>query len=168
MKHSCIWNACQGEKRQPLMNKQKKEVVGSFMRTATGELQRARDSYLQNDCAESVGASQRCVEYSVKAVLYSLGIRYSRGHGWDREQFAYVAKRIRQDAALPPRLQEHGLDCVTLARLLLLVRSWSQFYLPLKYASDYKQLPPSEDLLKQQEAELALSHAEECYRAVKD
>lgn len=42
---------------------------------------------------------------------------------------------------------------------------WAQFYITAKYGFEAEHLASARDLFNKEEAELALRHADECYRA---
>ena len=42
---------------------------------------------------------------------------------------------------------------------------WGQFYLTAKYGFEAEYLASAQELFKAEEAQLAVRHAEECYRA---
>jgi hypothetical protein len=56
-------------------------------------------------------------------------------------------------------------DMHNFPRLLLTTKFWSQFYTTAKYGNQKLGIGP-EILFKEQEAKLALQHADECYYAV--
>ena len=147
------------------MDKRRKRFIKGWMNRAADQLERARDHLnAPMEFSECVQACQQCIELSVKSILFALKIEYSRGHGWDRQQFSSLAKRIRH-AEFIGNVIAHNLDPIRLPRLLLLARFWAQFYLPAKYEFEIGHLPPTETLLDREEAALALRHAEECYCA---
>ncbi len=74
-----------------------------------------------------------------------------------------MAEQIRK-RGLISRLAVHHLDFIRLPRLLLLANFWGQFYLNAKYGFEAGFLAPAADLFAKEDADLAISHAEECHR----
>lgn len=113
-------------------------------------------------------ASQECIELSVKSILSLFNIKYPPSHGWnqDKRQFAEIAKQICERGLLE-RIAAYYLDtAVPLPRLLFLMNFWAQFYITAKYGFEAEDLASAKDLIRREEAELAVKHADECYRAV--
>jgi len=144
-------------------------MLEGWIDKANHQLQAAKD-HLKSSYrySESVEASQECVELAVKSVLCFLGIEYSLSHGWNKEEFSRIAKQI-QDKRLLDKIKEQNLyHSSRLPRLLLLANFWAHFYLSAKYGFEAGYLAPAQDLFGRQEAELAVQHAEECYRAASE
>lgn len=144
----------------------KRRIVEGWIDKGGNQLQVARDhlkSYYRY--SEAVQASQECVELSVKAVLSLLGVEYASSHGWDKAQFSTIAEQIHA-RKLVERLTAKNLShTIRLPRLLLLANFWNHFYLPAKYGFEAGYLAPPQELFDKQDAELAVQHAEECWRA---
>lgn len=143
-------------------------MMEGWIDKASNQLQAAKE-HLKSSTrySEAIEASQECIELSVKSVLSLLDIKYSSSHGWeqDKKQFAAIVKQI-QERQLLERLATQYLDhIVCLPRLLFLANFWAQFYLPAKYGFEAGYLAPAQDLFDKKEADLAVQHAEECYRA---
>lgn len=149
------------------MNKSKRKMIEGWIDKASIQLQTAKNhlkSYYRY--SESIEASQECVELSVKSILSMLNIEFPLNHGWNRKELSDIAKQIQKRRILE-KLTTQNLDfSLCLPRLLFLVNFWAQFYLTAKYGFETEHLAPAQDLFKKQEAELAVKHAEECYRAV--
>lgn len=148
-----------------LMNKGQRRIVEGWIDKARNHLQTAKDllqSYTKY--SESIEASQECIELSVKSVLSFLNIEYLPRHGWNKEEFSSIAKKIQEKQILD-RLAAQYLDQIRLPRLLFLANFWAQFYLPAKYGFEAAYLAPPQALFDKEEAELAIRHAEECLRA---
>ena len=144
----------------------KRKLIEGWIDKAGNHLQSGR-SYLKSPhlVSESVQASQESVELSVKSILAFLNVEYPPSHGWDRDQFSKIARQVR-DKHIIERLRVQNLDyTVRVPRLLLFANFWAQFYLPAKYGFGAGYLAPPQDLFEKQEAELAVQHAEECWRA---
>jgi len=142
-------------------------MIEGWIDKAGNQLQAAKyhlKSYYR--CSESIEASQECVELSVKSILSLLEIEYHLSHGWNREQFSSIAEQIQKKQLLEKLTAQNLYNSSRLPRLLLLANFWAQFYLPAKYGFEAGYLAPAQDLFTKQEAELAVQHAEECYRAV--
>ena len=117
--------------------------------------------------SEAIETAQECVELSVKSILSLLDIKYSRSHDWapDRKEFTGIAQQI-QERKLLDKLAEQYLDhTIRLPRLLFLMNFWAQFYITAKYGFEAEYLASAHDLFNKEEAELAVQHADECYRA---
>jgi len=151
------------------MDKNRRKMIEGWIDKAGNQLQAAKEhlkSYYR--CSESIETSQECVELSVKSILSLLEIEYSLSHGWNREEFSRIAKQI-QERQLLDKLKVQNLSYNSrLPRLLLLANFWAQFYLPAKYGFEAGYLAPAQDLFEKQEAELAVRHAEESYRAASE
>lgn len=153
------------------MNKNKRKMIEGWIDKASNQLQVAKD-HLKSSFrySEAIEASQECIELSVKAVLLLLNIKYAPSHGWEesKKQFADIAKQII-DGNIQEKLVAHYLHhSIRLPRLILLVNFWSLLYLPAKYGFTAEYLSPARDLFDKKEAELAIKHAEECYRAASE
>lgn len=150
------------------MNKTKRKTIEGWIDKASKQLQVARQhSKSFNQYSEAIEAAQECVELSVKSILSFLDIKYSRSHEWapDKKEFAAIAQQI-QDRQLLDKLAKQYLDhIVCLPRLLFLMNFWAQFYLTAKYGFEAEHLASARDLFNKDEAELAVQHADECYRA---
>lgn len=148
------------------MDKSKRKMIEGWIDKASNQMQVAREhlkSYTRY--SESIQASQECIELSVKSILSLLNIEYTPSHGWSKEQFSKIAEQI-QERHLLDRLAAQKLNyIIRLPRLLLLANFWAQFYLPAKYGFEAGYLAPAQDLFTKEEADLAVQHAEECYRA---
>lgn len=150
------------------MDESKRRMLEGWIDKASNQLQVAREhlkSYTRY--SEAIEASQECIELSIKAILSLLNIKYPRKHKWNREEFSSIATQI-QKRQLLGRLAAHNLAHIRLPRLLFLANFWAEFYLPAKYGLDYNHLAPARDLFDMKEAELAVQHAEECYRAASE
>ncbi|MCL4458763.1 MAG: HEPN domain-containing protein [Chloroflexi bacterium] len=146
------------------MDKSKRRMIEGWIDKASTQLRAAKEhlkSYTRY--SESIQASQECIELSVKSTLSLLDVEYPPSHGWNREQFTGIAKQI-QERRLLDRLAAQNLGYIRLPRLLFLANFWAQFYLPAKYGFEVEYLAPAQDLFDKNEADLAVQHAEECYR----
>jgi len=146
----------------------KRKTIEGWISKASNQLEVARshrDSYYRP--SEAIEAAQECVELSVKSVLSLLEIKYSRSHEWapDKKELAGIAQQI-QDRQLLEKIANQHLDyAIPLPRLLFLMNFWAQFYITAKYGFEVEYLSSAHDLFKKEEAELAVQHADECYRA---
>jgi HEPN domain-containing protein len=135
------------------------DQVGTHLSTAK---ERVKSHYT---IPEAVQAAQTCVELSVKAVLAFLDIDFPKVHGWGEKQMQALAASIRK-RGLVEKLAETPLNyTVNLPRLIMLMNFWGEFYLLAKYGMEAGSLATPKDLVKREEAELAIQHAEECERA---
>jgi HEPN domain-containing protein len=150
------------------MDNSKRKKIEGLIDKASKHLQIAKqhlDSSVRY--SEAVEDSQECIELSVKSVLSLLDINYSPIHGWEQnsKKFAAIAKQI-QDQQLLERLSSQNLDfIIRLPRLLFLMNFWAQLYLTAKYGFEAENLASARDLFQREDAELAVSHAGECFRA---
>lgn len=142
----------------------KRKTLEGWVEKAWSQLQAANDA-LKTRCraSDSIQASQQCVELSVKAILAYLGVEYPRAHGWDKDQFAKIARQI-QERRLLEKLAAENVH-IRLPRLLFLANFWDQFYLQAKYGLEAGYLAPAQELFDNEDAELAARHAQECIAA---
>jgi len=150
------------------MAKGERKTIEGWIDKAGHQLRAAQDhlkSYYRY--SEAIEAAQECVELSVKSVLSLLGVEYKLKHKWDRDEFGDIAKQIKEGELLGRLAGENLYHCSRLPRLLLLANLWGHFYLPAKYGFA-EQLASAQDLFERREAELAVEHAGECYRAASE
>lgn len=130
-------------------------LAQGFLDRAYNKLDESRRQLEAWHYAESVSASQECIELSMKASFLLLEGGYRKTHEFSQEQFEQILTRVPQD------LQYHDF-----ARLYLLHRFWAGFYTAAKYG--YEKLGiPAKDLFEKDEAALATRHAEKWYYAAK-
>jgi HEPN domain-containing protein len=149
------------------MNKTKRKTIEGWIDKASNQLLAAREHLKSFRYSEAIEAAQECVELSVKSILSLLDIKYSRSHEWapDRKEFASIAQQI-QACQLLDKLAKQYLDhTIRLPRLLFLMNFWAQFYITAKYGFEAEHLASARDLFNKEETELAVQHADECYRA---
>lgn len=151
------------------MNKNKRKMVEGWIDKASNQLQAAR-GHLKSPFhySEAIEASQECIELSVKSILLFLNIKYAPSHGWEesKKQFADIAKQIISRNIQEKLEAQYLHHSIRLPRLILLVNFWSLLYLSAKYGFTAEYLSSARDLFDKKEAELAVEHADECYRAV--
>lgn len=104
--------------------------------------------------AESVAASQRCIELSLKSMFALLGVKFDKEHEINQEDFKQLMQAFPEDL-------EYESRC--LPRLLLLGQFWAKFRSVAEYGFETLGVPQGK-LFEKAEAELALEHAGECYR----
>lgn len=150
------------------MDKTTRKTIEGWIDKASSQLQVAREhSKSFNRYSEAIEGAQECVELSVKSILSLLDIKYSRSPEWrpEKKEFAAIAQQI-QERQLLDKLVKQQLDhTVRLPRLLFLMNFWAQFYITAKYGFEAEHLASARDLFNKEEAELAVKHADECYRA---
>ena len=149
------------------MNKAKHKTIEGWIDKASNQLLAAREHLKSYRYSEAIEGAQECVELSVKSILSLLDITYSRSHEWipDKKEFAGIAQQI-QERHLLDKLSKQYLDhMIRLPRLLFLMNFWAQFYITAKYGFEAEHLASARDLFDKEEAELAVQHADECYRA---
>jgi len=128
-------------------------MAESFLKRASNKLNEARSSLENHYYAESVSASQECIELSVKAIFLLLQEEYPKRHEFEEEEFEAILKKI------PEKLKYLGFP-----KLYLYSKFWSTFYTVAKYGLEKIGVGP-EKLFEKEEAELALKHADKCYYA---
>lgn len=128
-------------------------MAESFLKRAWNKLDEANRELSNWHYAESISASQECIEMSLKATFLLLTESYPKKHEFKDEEFEPLLDKVPQD------LQYHNFP-----RLYLLHRLWSGFYTVAKYGYDKFATGP-EKLFQRDEAELAIKHAGDCKRA---
>ncbi|MEE9175839.1 MAG: HEPN domain-containing protein [Thermodesulfobacteriota bacterium] len=130
------------------------EQAQSYLRRANNKLDEARNQLQQKfNYAESVSASQECIELSIKAVFLILGEDFPKTHNFKEQDFIKLLSKVPKD-----------LQFYNFARLYLLSEFWSSFYTTAKYGLEKLEVG-ADKLFTDKEANLALKHAEECYYA---
>lgn len=150
------------------MDKSKRRMIEGWIDKASNQLHVAKEhlkSYTRH--SEAIEASQECIELSVKSILSMLDIKYPRKHWWDqgKQDFNDIARQIQQRHIQDTLAAQHLDHVVRLPRLLFMVNFWAQFYMVAKYGFEVGYLASARDLFGEAEADLAVQHAEECYRA---
>jgi len=99
--------------------------------------------------------------------LSLLEIRYPKAHEWPPwdDRFRDIARQIHEASLLEQLASQDLASVVPLPRLLLLMNLWGRLYLPAKYGFEAEHLASAQEIFKQEEATLAVRHADECYRA---
>ncbi len=146
------------------MDKSKRHIIEGWIDKASNRLSTAKEHV--KGCvhySDAVQDAQVCVELSVKAILALLDVEFPKAHGWDKEKLAKIAEQI-QKIRLLDKLAEKYLH-MGLPRLIFLANFWDQFYLTAKYGMEAGYLASAQDLFGRAEAELAVSHAQECHAA---
>lgn len=130
------------------------EQAQSYLRRVNNKLDEARNQLQQKfNYAESVSASQECIELSIKAVFLILGEEFPKKHEFKEEDFIKLLDKIPKE-----------LEYYNFPRLYLLSKFWSNFYTVAKYGLEKLEVG-TDKLFTDKEANLALKHAEECYFA---
>jgi HEPN domain-containing protein len=114
-----------------------------------GEAERLKDSAP----AESVAASQRCIELSAKSMFAILGAEFDKEHGIKQQDFSQLMGKVPEN-----------LEYLRFPRLLLLEQFWAKFRSVAEYGFEILGVPQGK-LFGKEEAELALKHAGECHWA---
>lgn len=76
------------------------QMAESFLRRAFNNLSEAKSSLENHHYAESVSASQECIELSVKAIFLLLQEEYPRKHEFKEEEFEAILKRSRRNLSI--------------------------------------------------------------------
>lgn len=131
------------------------KLANDYLRRADSKLEEAK-KYLNEGYKHplSISASQEVTEFSIKAVLILMLGRYPKTHEFADEK---IKKLMQETSEL---MLEHYPLCPFNKRVFILPMFWSKFYQTVKYGDDI--LGTSDSLFGRKEAELALSHAEEC------
>ena len=139
------------------MDKRSRNMAEGFLDRARNKLDEAKEQLKKgwSHYAESISASQECIELSIKASFLVLQDKYPKKHEFTQKEFEEILPRAPADLA-------H----YNFPRLYLLHQFWSRFYTVAKYG--YEKLGvPAKDLFRKEEAELAVHHAEEWYYAAR-
>ena len=129
------------------------DMAESFLKRAWNKKDEAKRELERRHYAESISASQECIELSMKTVFLLLTESYPKRHEFKDEEFEPLLNKIPED-----------LQYFNFPRLYLLHKLWSGFYTVAKYGYDKFGTGP-EKLFQREEAELAIRHAENCKRA---
>jgi HEPN domain-containing protein len=76
------------------------QTAESFLKRAFNKLNEARSSLENHYYAESVSASQECIELSVKAIFLLLQEEYPKRHEFKEEEFEAILKRSRRSLSI--------------------------------------------------------------------
>jgi len=76
------------------------QMAESFLKRAFNKLNEAKSSLENHHYAESVSASQECIELSVKAIFLLLQEEYPRKHEFKEEEFKKILKRSRRNLSI--------------------------------------------------------------------
>lgn len=128
-------------------------MAESFLRRAYNKLDEARDHLSKFNYPESISASQECIELSIKSIFLLLQKQYPKTHEFSDDEFAKLLERIPK-----------GVEWRNFPRLFLISKFWSSFYTVAKYGYEKFAVGP-EKLFKDDEAKLAIKHADDCYYA---
>jgi HEPN domain-containing protein len=137
------------------MEKEEKfiEFAHSYKNRASVKRDEAKNHKVNWHYPESISASQECMEFSLKAIFYYFDISPRKEHEFSDEEFENLIKKIPKD-----------LEYLNFPRLLAISQFWGRFHIVAKYGKEKLGIGP-EKIFKEKEAELALSHAEECLYA---
>lgn len=138
-----------------MVNRKSLEMAESFARRASNKEMEARENLKKFNIPESISASQECIELSMKAIFLLLTDSYPKKHDFTDDDYVHVLSKVPKQA-----------ENLNFARLFILSKFWSNFYSAAKYGNEKFGMGP-EKLFKQEEAELALKHAEECNLALR-
>lgn len=137
------------------MSKEKSvEMAESFLKRAWNKVDEAKIHLKSLHYPESISASMECIELSMKAIFLLLQEKYPRRHEFKDEEFMRVLEKVPKE-----------LEYLNFPRLFLLSKFWLSLYTVAKYGQEKFAIGP-EKLFKEDEANLALKHAEECKSAV--
>jgi len=78
------------------------QMAESFLKRAFNKLNEAKSSLENHHYAESVSASQECIELSVKAIFLLLLLQeeYPRKHEFKEEEFEKILKRSQRNLSI--------------------------------------------------------------------
>lgn len=128
-------------------------LAESYLRRAWNKYVEAEDHLRKINYAESISASQECIEFSIKAIFLLLESQHSKSHEFREEEFEQILRKI------PEKLRN-----LEFPKLYLYSKFWSAFYTVAKYGLEKIGVGP-EKLFEKEEAELALRHARDCRNA---
>jgi len=144
---------CSGEMQGSQTMKQE-TLAESYIRRAGNKLNEAKDQLKKFNYAESVSASQESTEFSVKALFLSLDVPFPPKHRIKEMKFKEAVQKLTPDEA----------NSYNFPKVLLMARFWSEFYEVAKYGFEELGVGPDK-LFAKAEAQVAIEHAGECYRA---
>jgi HEPN domain-containing protein len=101
-----------------------------------------------------VSASQECIELSIKAIFSIVKVEFTKEHKIKEDEFKNLLDKIPQDLK----------NIYNYPRIYLLSEFWSYFYITAKYGFEKLKIG-SDKVFKEEDADLALKHARECYDA---
>lgn len=128
------------------------DMAESFLKRAWNKLDEPKRELETCHHAESISASQECIELSMKVVFLLLTEAYPGKHEFKDEEFEPLLDKVPED-----------LRYYNFPKLYLLHKLWLGFYTVAKYGYDKFGTGP-EKLFHKEEAELAIKHAEDCRR----
>jgi len=128
-------------------------MVESFLNRAWHKLDEAKDHLKRLHYPESISASQECMELSIKAIFLLLQEEYPKRHDFKEEEFERILEKVPE-----------SLQYLNLPKIYLFTKFWLNFYTIAKYGFEKLGVGP-EKLFGEEEANLALKHAEECRMA---
>ena len=126
------------------------EIAESFYRKAGIKLDEARNHKEKANYPEAVSSAQECIEFSIKLIMLLLKGEYPRKHKFTDKDFKEILDKLPAE-----------LSHVDLGRLYLISKFWAEMYTIAKYGSEELGIGP-EKLFKEEEAKIAIKHAEEC------
>lgn len=127
------------------------DMAESFLKRASIKFDEAERQLKDLHHDVSINASQECIELSIKALFVLLTESYPKKHEFEDKEFERLLDRV----------PEHLKD-LNFPRVYVLHKFWSGFmYTAAKYGSAALATGP-EKLFHKEEAELAVTHAENC------
>jgi HEPN domain-containing protein len=126
------------------------EMAESYLRRAWNKLDEAEEHLKKYHYSESISASQECIELSIKAVFLLLQEEYIKKHEFKEEEFEALLKKVPEK-----------LKYLEFPKLFLYSKFWSSFYTVAKYGLE-KIGVGADKLFGEEEAKLALKHANKC------
>jgi len=135
------------------MNEKSMKMAESFLKRAWNKLNEAREYLKEWKFSESISASQECIELSIKAIYLLLCGKYPKGHKFKEEDFETILENIPEE-----------LKYLEIHKLYLYSKFWAEFYTIAKYGLERVGVG-ADKLFEEEEARLALKHAEKCHLA---
>lgn len=138
--------------------------ISGWKEKAQNQLRIAEDCLKRFEYSESIQASQECIEFSVKALLSILRIKFPLSHEWkiENKSFDPIVTQIKERGIIE-RLEKGYYSSIRLPRLLFIFNFWAQCYTIAKYGIEKGDLASARDIFVSDiEAKLALQHAHEC------
>ena len=124
-----------------------------FIAQAGYRLFDAREAIKSGRYASAIQASQESIELHAKGLFLLRNKSFPPKHSFSEEEFLEALKGLPDD--------EH----LNLTRVYLLLRFWGEFYETAKYGVE-RMVVSARDLFHIEEAQLAVTHAEECQRTI--
>lgn len=127
----------------------------------------AADQLPASSPSSVITSAQLSIELSAKAIFLLSGINFPESHGFpfDPDERSNLTRNLVRKAKAGD-YPDGFVDIEKIPRVLFLTQFWEQFYQPAKYPEQDLGVRPDE-LFTEEEASLAVTHAEECVLVAK-